>query len=444
MGTGVEGCFTGWVWAVRGEVCVQQSVKINMKKSAPCLFVFASFLVLSRCTALAQGSLTPPGAPAPTMRTLLEIEPRTPISSLPFTISTSGGYYLAGNLTGSNGISIAADNVDLDLMGFSLCGSTGTNSGINVPASQINLTIRNGNIVNWGGMGVNAANASNGRLEGLRASSNKLGGLIIGVSSIVSRCEAFHNRWDGIRVGDGSRVRDCVARANGATVPATGGSGILGAAGVIISGCAAVQNIDSGIVVGDSSLVTGCSATMHSYSALPGAHPAGIKAGNLCTIINCNSSTNSEPHSNGNLGIRAGNGCTIKDCTTDYNSGGITAGSDCNIQGCTASRSVANGPGTGILTGAFNLISGCQASGNSYANIQVGDFCYVKDSIFIGASSAADLFTGSRNAIVHNTPGSMLFGSGGIYSFGVSNATGTIDNAVSLNSSKNPHANITP
>jgi hypothetical protein len=38
----------------------------------------------------AQGSLTPPGAPAPTMKTLAQIEPRTPISSAPFTITVSG------------------------------------------------------------------------------------------------------------------------------------------------------------------------------------------------------------------------------------------------------------------------------------------------------------------------------------------------------------------
>lgn len=31
----------------------------------------------------AQGSLTPPGAPGPTMLSLSQVEPRTPISSLP-------------------------------------------------------------------------------------------------------------------------------------------------------------------------------------------------------------------------------------------------------------------------------------------------------------------------------------------------------------------------
>ncbi|MFH0795264.1 MAG: hypothetical protein V2A74_14670, partial [bacterium] len=42
--------------------------------------------------ASAQGSLTPPGAPAPTMRTLDEVDPGIPIhaSDLPLAITTPG------------------------------------------------------------------------------------------------------------------------------------------------------------------------------------------------------------------------------------------------------------------------------------------------------------------------------------------------------------------
>ena len=89
-----------------------------------CAFV-SSFLLLP--SALPQGSLTPPGAPAPTMKTLNQIEPRTPISSLPFTISSSGSYYVTGNLgiTGQNGITINQDNVTLDLGGFTLSRGSG-------------------------------------------------------------------------------------------------------------------------------------------------------------------------------------------------------------------------------------------------------------------------------------------------------------------------------
>ena len=77
--------------------------------------------------ALAQGSLTPPGAPAPTMKTLDQVEPRIPLQvGSPgvfgngvggFSITAPGSYYLTKDLTvvTHNGIWIDADNVTIDL-----------------------------------------------------------------------------------------------------------------------------------------------------------------------------------------------------------------------------------------------------------------------------------------------------------------------------------------
>src|SRR4051794_32732317 len=96
----------------------------------------------------AQGGLTPPGAPAPTMKSLDQIEPRTPISALPFAITSAGSYYLSGNLTSATGgITIQANEVTVDLMGFALAGGNG--SGIVVSGNRTNIVIRNGTIRGW-------------------------------------------------------------------------------------------------------------------------------------------------------------------------------------------------------------------------------------------------------------------------------------------------------
>ncbi len=101
---------------------------------------------------LAQGPLTPPGAPAPVMKTLDQIEPRTPISSVPFTISQSGSYYLTRSLSVATGdaITIAATDVTLDLNGFTLSSTApGPGSGAAILLTDIergNAAIRNGHI----------------------------------------------------------------------------------------------------------------------------------------------------------------------------------------------------------------------------------------------------------------------------------------------------------
>ena len=84
-------------------------------------------------TAFAQGSLTPPGAPAPTMKSLDQVEARTIVNAANtpgdannlFIITNSGSYYLTTNLvgvSGKSGISITANDVTLDLNGFALLG----------------------------------------------------------------------------------------------------------------------------------------------------------------------------------------------------------------------------------------------------------------------------------------------------------------------------------
>src|SRR5262245_53371403 len=110
------------------------------------LLIFSMALVSS----FGQGGLTPPGAPAPTMKTLdqldAKIERRTPISSLPFTISAPGSYVVTSNLTSAGaGITISANDVTVDLNGFNLTAGPGGN-GVRVSGARTNICVRNGSV----------------------------------------------------------------------------------------------------------------------------------------------------------------------------------------------------------------------------------------------------------------------------------------------------------
>jgi hypothetical protein len=119
-----------------------------MKIKSALLVLLSSFLL--HPSAFAQGPLTPPGPPAPTMKSLDQIEPRRPISSAPFTISTSGSYYLTKNLavSGGNAITVTTDDVTLDLNGFTISSKANpaAGSGVRLSDSRRNITIRNGTI----------------------------------------------------------------------------------------------------------------------------------------------------------------------------------------------------------------------------------------------------------------------------------------------------------
>src|SRR6185369_6283182 len=83
-------------------------------------------MFLCQSSGFTQGSLNPPGAPAPTFKTLSQVEPRFPISDFQTNLTIPGSYYLVTNLfsgTNSNdaiNIRTNISNITIDLNGFSI------------------------------------------------------------------------------------------------------------------------------------------------------------------------------------------------------------------------------------------------------------------------------------------------------------------------------------
>jgi len=190
---------------------------------------------------LAQGSLTPPGAPAPTMKTLNQVEPRTPIASAPYTISQPGSYYLTANLTNTgHGVVITANGVTLDLMGFTLSGDGGTSDyGVfldrTTNSAIRNVVVRNGIVRNFGD-GVRAEYTQDSRFESLIIAANNGNGIFLAGNSgecygnTIADCTVSGNGGYGVYLyGDsgqcyGNTITDCTIRGNAYGVAFNGAS----------------------------------------------------------------------------------------------------------------------------------------------------------------------------------------------------------------------------
>lgn len=246
-------------------------------------------------TAVAQGSLTPPaGAPAPVMKSLNQIEPRTPISAASFVISQPGSYYLTTNITGAGfapGVTIATNDVTLDLNGFVVTGPASVYAGVFVSGSFTNVTVRNGAIKGWiEGVRVIGDNAQNIALEHLNI-SDSFGYGIDCKGATVTACSITGTANTGIYAVN-SRIQNCAvnrSRAHGIELRSSDliDSRVVSSArsGVFINfaGCQVIGNTfrlnNASNAVADASIFINDSYNRIENNHVSGSGPAGSGIG---------------------------------------------------------------------------------------------------------------------------------------------------------------------
>jgi len=353
------------------------------------------FLVCSIClmcaissTVFGQGSLTPSTAPAPGMKTLAQVEPRTPISSLPYSITNEGSFFVTSDLTGTsgtNGITVTADNVAIDLCGFTLTGAAGSASGIRMIDARFNVCIRNGALTAWTDTGIDAETVQNGNFLDLCINSNGDDGIKVGANCVVNRCTSTMNGDIGIMSDRSSSIHDCVSRSNG-------GFGFFVGQQGVITDCTAHDNGSVGVIASSGAKVSGCSASENNGD--------GFGSNGQNTFINCSANDNT------GSGIAAQGGSLVKDCLSTYNTEkGINAAMNCHITGNTCMGNGATNGNAGIYAFRLNRIENNHLTENGIGLCIDETNNYVSGNTVIGNLTNYTIMPGNQlNLLISELP----------------------------------------
>lgn len=381
------------------------------------------------------GDLNPPPGPvAPTMKTLEEVEPSTPINTLPgnqqavHIITAPGAYHLTGNITsqgaGRYAIVSGAPGVTIDLRGFAIIG----NSNETLPAIQLSPASRvhNGTIAFCGGGGVGTL--SNSVIEDV-IFENVRGGPVIQASRGTSIRRCTFRLSDPMELDDGTMLSGIHTQdmdeaivspgANGVTILDSlfDGQNTSGSGSVIVLGDdAKLGNVivreegNTGLTAGNNASVIACTFSGNGTSSNP-----GLVLGNNALVKDCSISLY------GGFGVDTNFGAVIRDNAVFNNGGGIS----CTVSGQIAGNSVYANSGDGIDVSNGAVITGNLVRNNSGNGLSAGTDClitnnqFVNNSVQLGSRNTFDqnastsvetslTLTGTENRVTRNTVGGSI------------------------------------
>ena len=322
---------------------------LQLRKSLVVLAMTAGLIVSAHA-----GSLNPTAGPAASMKPLDKVEPRIAISAentpgdsyYLYVIRNPGSYYLTENvMSNRGGIQIWADDVTIDMMGFTLAGNgTTTYDGIGLLSLRKNVEIKNGTVKGFNfGISQGHTESEHCRVLNVTVASNKERGIsFIGKFSTIKDCVIKDNGIDstayythGLKTGDSSNVIGNTIFNNGTRATSTYyyilgvGNGSIVKDNLVFGNAAQANKSGSiiyTIIALSGSIVTGNTVRDNAGSATCG-YFRGISASYGSSVIG------NTVYGNGTNIAASGNACGIYTygyCVLDRNSAYMNAGTNMN------------------------------------------------------------------------------------------------------------------
>ena len=325
---------------------------------------------------------------------------RIDVASPPYVITNAGSYVFTENVqvlvSNTNGIMVLADNVSIDLNGFTFSGPVPASDfgvGIYQDGAFNGLRVHNGVLSHWGSdedervIGGIYAPGKNNVMEDLGV-RDCAGGVTVGQGGrIVNSSFLDITMRNAITAGDGAVISGCVSTGKSRT------SGCIdGGVGATISDCAVSHSDDDAITAGAGSTVARC-------VVLDCEDGISVLSGSL--IIDCAS------REMGGTGFYAGENCRVENCTSVGSRwAGIEVRSNCVVTACNVAdnghASASESYLGGIVMDSNGTLTDCLVSGSISNGIRVASNCTVRNNKCHENQGVGILVVGSHNRIDAN------------------------------------------